>query len=514
MNYFNLALIKFIQENSPVHIETVTEKFQKTLSTIKRAIKEINYYLDEHLQIHIIDAKITTRMGYQNYIDFTNSIHLNRYLSTTTERVKLLTLESILFESVNIELFKQEINISYSTIKNDINILRKTLPDKFEIHVKDNKNLILSGDEITIRMFFCKHIFHALELDFNNTIIPHKANFPLDKHFIMRFLDIINDEIQSAKALFQQIEKTLMLSYNSKKYLIIYLCIALYRIKQQQTIRHHINIPLPIFNSQLDGFSEKLEQDFLNTLLSSLNYQDDKQPCIDHTLYGFITDFIDEITKTIHLYNGDKDRLLLEIYQVIYAAILQSKLNIDFDDKKLEKVADIHSELFFNVKLLIEKISYYYQQSLSKNMIATIVLILKKAEIRSLSINQIKKRIYIVSNASERKIGYFKTLISSIFDIDIINCININELHVLNKNQFDFIVTFTNKISNYLREEGIECIKVNFELQPRDIAHLLEAGFPSIKRKINSDIFVNEIMQIDKNRLADYLRKNYIHFFI
>ncbi|MGV6988716.1 helix-turn-helix domain-containing protein [Testudinibacter sp. P80/BLE/0925] len=514
MNYFNLALIKFIQENSPVKIETVTEKFQKTLSTIKRAIKEINYYLDENLQIHIIDAKITTRMGYQNYIDFINNIHLNRYLSTTTERVKLLTLESILFDRINIESFKQSINVSYSTIKNDLNILRKTLPGEFEIRLKDNKNLMLSGDEIAIRMFFCKHVFNALELDCSNTIIPHKANFPLEKRFITRFLDLIDDEIQPAKAIFQQIEKILTLSYNSKKYLIIYLCIALYRIKQRHIISNQIDIPFRTFSAKIDGLAYKFEQDFLNILLSSLNHQDHKQTTIDTTLYGFITDFIDEITKTIRLYNGDRDNLLLEIYQVIYASILQSKLNIDFDDKKLEKVADIHSELFFNVKLLIEKISYYYQQSLSKNMIATIVLILKKAEIRSLSVNQIKKRIYIVSNASERKIGYFKTLISSIFDMEIIDCININELHVLNKNQFDCIVTFTNKISNYLREEGIECIKVNFELQPSDIAHLLEAGFPSIKRKINSNTFVNEIMQINKNGLADYLRKNYPHFFI
>ncbi|MEX2943266.1 hypothetical protein [Serratia fonticola] len=38
MNSFDLSLLKYIQEHSPVLIEDVTSKFGKTLSTLKRYI--------------------------------------------------------------------------------------------------------------------------------------------------------------------------------------------------------------------------------------------------------------------------------------------------------------------------------------------------------------------------------------------------------------------------------------------------------------------------------------------
>ncbi|TNH07126.1 hypothetical protein FHQ25_11695, partial [Testudinibacter sp. TR-2022] len=64
MNHFNLDLIKFIQENSPVSLDIVLSKYQKTLSTIKRAIKEINDYLEPENKTHVINAKIITPITY------------------------------------------------------------------------------------------------------------------------------------------------------------------------------------------------------------------------------------------------------------------------------------------------------------------------------------------------------------------------------------------------------------------------------------------------------------------
>ena len=164
--------------------------------------------------------------------------------------------------------------------------------------------------------------------------------------------------------------------------------------------------------------------------------------------------------------------------------------------------------------LFIDIINSNYHQTLTKNTISTIVLILKKFEIRMNSLNRSRKKIYIVTNSSDRKVGYFKTLLLAIFDIEIIDCININEIYILNHKNFDFIITFTNKISNYLKEEDIECIKINFELQPDDIALLIKSGFPSIKYKINKNKFISEIKNMNDDELNNYIDKNYSSFFI
>ncbi|CAI2011323.1 Uncharacterised protein [Serratia fonticola] len=53
MNSFDLSLLKYIQEHSPVLIEDVTSRFSKTTSTLKRSMKVINEFLkpDYHLYI-------------------------------------------------------------------------------------------------------------------------------------------------------------------------------------------------------------------------------------------------------------------------------------------------------------------------------------------------------------------------------------------------------------------------------------------------------------------------------
>ncbi|TNH13624.1 hypothetical protein FHQ23_11810 [Testudinibacter sp. TR-2022] len=130
------------------------------------------------------------------------------------------------------------------------------------------------------------------------------------------------------------------------------------------------------------------------------------------------------------------------------------------------------------------------------------------------SFNQKRKEVYIVTNSSDRKVGYFKELLLATFDIEIVDCININEIYILNYKKFDFIITFTNKISNYLKEEGIDCIKINFELSPEDIAMLIKKGFPNFKSKINKNDFIIQTRGMNETELHHYLTEKHGNIFI
>ncbi len=513
MNHFNLSLIKFIQENSPVDIDIVLNKYKKTLSTIKRAIKDINDYLKPNNKIHIINSKIVTHITYRDYIQFIHSIGLNRYISTANERIRLFILQSTLFDYICRDEFYAKLNLSYSTLKNDMALLNEKKSEDIKFILKNKKHWSISGNEISIRINFCKNIFNALELDQDDNLVPHRANSPIDNLVTQQFLQVLKKHTSSIKIIYQKIKNKIELSYNSKKYLIIYLSISLYRINKNNIIDHIQKLPIDYINF-ISILSLEKENQFINILLSAFNHKSNTKKITDIFLYKLIQDFYNKIIQYININQADENILKVEIYHVIYSSILQNTFSIDFDDKKLEKVDGLYSYLYDNVMLFIDIINSNYHQTLTKNTISTIVLILKKFEIRMNSLNRSRKKIYIVTNSSDRKVGYFKTLLLAIFDIEIIDCININEIYILNHKNFDFIITFTNKISNYLKEEDIECIKINFELQPDDIALLIKSGFPSIKYKINKNKFISEIKNMNDDELNNYIDKNYSSFFI
>lgn len=93
-----------------------------------------------------------------------------------------------------------------------------------------------------------------------------------------------------------------------------------------------------------------------------------------------------------------------------------------------------------------------------------------------------KKRVIIVTNSSESKVGYFKEVLSSRFHIDVPVCININEIEQLQSREFDLLITFTNKISSHLRYAGLDYVKVNFWLTQDDFQLLRERGLASARK--------------------------------
>jgi hypothetical protein len=82
MNHFDLSFLKYLQDNSPLGIEHAVQRFGKTLSTLKRTMKELNELLPTHVQLHQDNQCITTSIGYSDYIQFLQRVQFNRYLTT------------------------------------------------------------------------------------------------------------------------------------------------------------------------------------------------------------------------------------------------------------------------------------------------------------------------------------------------------------------------------------------------------------------------------------------------
>lgn len=515
MNSFDLSFLKYIQEHSPVLIEDVTYRFGKTTSTLKRAMKEINEFLEPYYHLHMDGQSIITAVTYREYIGFLEHIPLNRYITTAEERIKDLSVALCLQDVVNKSEYYRKFNVSPTTLKNDNLALSAFLQANHlavtTIHKQGSR---LDGDEILLRIAICLTILKTVEIGEGHLLVPHKANEPINKSIATQFLRECAPEVRAAAALYEQrLSGTVSLGYNSKKYFLVYMSIALHRMRRGHAITHSDNLN---FIQSLDFalLDNEHENRFLDLLISSLTYTWRPFDVYDPTLIKLVRHLCEYIFPRLRAEIHNASPFFADVYQFIYSTIVQSKFNLYFDDKKLHEVQTRHALLYQAVSQATAPIAQYYQTTFSTVHLSTLVLILKKYELQNRVHSEYKKRIIIVTNSSESKVGYFKEVLKSHFHIDIVGCVNINELHTLGQTPFDLLITFTNKISSYLKYYQLDYIKVNFYLSRDDISLLGKHGLSRAKKKIPTEAFIQEIEGLDRQQLRALLERKYPDFFI
>ncbi|AHG22755.1 hypothetical protein Z042_10835 [Chania multitudinisentens RB-25] len=515
MNSFDLSLLKYIQEHSSVLIEDVTSRFGKTTSTLKRSMKELNEFLEPDYHLHMDGLSIITAITYREYIAFLEHIPLNRYITTVDERIKDLSVALCLQEVVNKSEYYRKFNVSPSTLKNDNQALSAFLQaNHLTVTAIPKQGSRLDGDEILLRIAICLTILKTVEIGEDHLLVPHKANEPINKSIAAQFLRECQQDIHAAAKLYQQrLNSMITLGYNSKKYFLVYMSIALHRMRRGHMITHSDNLNF-IQSSEFALLDSEHENRFLDLLICSLTYTWRPFNVYDPTLITLVKRLCEYIAPLLRAEIHNISPFFAEVYQFIYATIVQSRFNLYFDDKKLHQVQTRHARLYQGVSQATLPIAQHYQTTFSTVHLSTLVLILKKYELQNRIHSEYKQRIIIVTNSSESKVGYFKEVLKSHFHIEIVGCININELHLLEHIPFDLLITFTNKISSYLKYYQLDYIKVNFYLSREDISLLGKHGLSRAKKKIPAAAFIQEIEGLDRQQLRTLLEQKYPDFFI
>lgn len=515
MNGFDLSFLKYLQEHSPVLISEATVRFGKTLSTLKRTMKEINELLPEEYYIHLDNQFITTSMGYREYIDLLEKITFNRYITNPEERIRDLLVGLCLQDIVNKSEYYKKFHVSPGTIKNDNQALAKYLESRnLSVNSVHRLGTTLCGDEIQLRIAVCMTILKTVEIGEDNILVLHKANDPVNRAIASQFLQTCQLEIERAAAYYNQaIATRLSLGYNGKKYFLVYMSIALHRIGRRHTIQDASSLAF-ITAMHFSLLEDEQENHFLDLLVSSLTFTWRPFTIYDSSLVALVREFCCDITPGLQATIHNQPPFFAEIYQFIYTSIVQNKFHLWFDDKKLHEVQEHYPALYQAVDGAIKNIEQGYHLTFSAIHIATLVLILKKYELQNRLQDEEKKRIVIVTNSSESKVGYFKEVIKSWFHIEIVACVNINELHQLTDMPFDMLLTFTNKISSYLRYYQLDYIKVNFHLSQEDISLLRRHGLSRAKKKIAVEDFMHKCEGVTGSDLRCLLETHYPEIFI
>ena len=515
MNSFDLSFLNYLQDNSPLAVDRAVLRFGKTLSTLKRTMKELNELLPEEVQIHLDNPFITTRIGYSEYIQFLQRVRFNRYLTTGEERVQDLFVALCLNDVVNKNEYYKKFNVSAGTVKNDNPLMLSRVQESgLTLLSIPRKGSQLVGDEFRLRLAACMSILKTVEIGEGNRLIAHQANEPINRSIAEQFLHGCAHEITLAAEYYERLVSPMTrLGYNGRKYLLVYLSLALQRMKRG--LRMTDSSATTFLTTYAYGvLADRNENTALDMLIASLTFTWRPFTLYDSRLIPHVKQACEVMSRGLNAAIYNHDAWFEEIYHFLYAAIIQNKLHLWFDDKKLHDVQRRYPDLWHLVQRSLEKIERGWQTSFSPIHLATLVLIIKKHELKNRVVSDAKKRVIIVTNSSESKVGYFKEVLLSRFHIDILGCVNINELAQLQQQPFDLLIAFTNKIASHLRHAQLAYVKVNFYLTQDDFQLLREQGLSPARKKIPADAFVQQVQGMSPQALKRFLEQQYGDVFI
>ena len=262
----------------------------------------------------------------------------------------------------------------------------------------------------------------------------------------------------------------------------------------------------PVFQHEAEDFA-------CSTILASLDNGGTFYP-EDELVARYSEQLVAYVEERVYATFYSKDRLEQEIEQYLYKSLLRNALNFDFYDNKLD---DVKKEFSF----LYQLVDYFYQTFLAENItldtyqLGTLTLIFREHVLKNKIAGRNLKHVVVITNSAKEKSNFFSQQLVYHFDTKVIAILNLNEIHQLKYLTFDNLITFSNRISTILNENGFPNIKVNYYFHQKDIDHLTKLNFSNNShRKLIAEHFAAELQTVSVAQLADYLKEYYPNFFV
>lgn len=112
---FDLRLANYVQEKGRVDFASCEQLFNKSESTLKRSLYNLNEYLPETKRFNISHHSMQTGMTYADYSNLCSSLSIDDYSPTIEERTALILTLSYLKNILNMTQLYKKLNISLST---------------------------------------------------------------------------------------------------------------------------------------------------------------------------------------------------------------------------------------------------------------------------------------------------------------------------------------------------------------------------------------------------------------
>jgi transcriptional antiterminator len=514
---FDLTLANFVQDKGSIDFETCISLYDKSESTLKRNIYTLNEYLPEHLHFSIHDNNIQTNMTYADFARLCENIKLDDYSTSMDERMMLVICYAFFEGVLNTTELYTTLNLSISTKKNDRQELGKMLGKRdVEVINRHRKGIELTGNEQFLRMYVARKLISVIELNENDEFIQRKANTPIQKLLYNKFekyLAVYHNEVtEELEKLFEKTETSV--DYASKKFIYIHTAISLLRIKQGYVMSSVLESMPPVPHYHM--LPVETDSRYLDYLIASLNYKEPMDFPQNKNIKKITHGFIRTIEEKMDVHFYVQDDIYKEIYAYLYKCRIKNRLDYYFYDDKLDDTQKVFPELFEVTQTTMNAYGDQYNFSLTEEQISVICLIVETYIMKNHLITGDNPRIIIITNSSVEKVNFFLENLKHYVDFEMVSYLTINELYKLESLNFDFILTFSNRITVLLNELGWKSIKLNFYLNNEDFKILIDNGFTSNRnKKFSAEDFIEKLSdERTQTEKVNFLRKNYSEYFL
>lgn len=467
--------------------EGTIKELAKVLKISERSIryeleKVDNYLIDSGLEP--LRRKFGGNIFFENYKEYLENEESKEQNSNldTYERREYLSFICIFDEKINLTKASEILDVSRTTIRNDIRDIREELlNNNLELKISQQEGLILSGEETDIRKQQLKFL-----KKYSNFIFYSKTGLKTKKELIVEEY-IKHIDINIIKNFINYIQKLLNKIISDEAYgiIAIYLIIAIIRIKQGKILEKIANKQFlkdtaeydtilkakGILESSYDIVLEENEiLQITDYFLGSHTYNFDKSYYSNWIEIDILVKkFIDNFNKKIDV-DISKDKLLLDgILNHIKPTIYRLQNKIKLENSIFVEVLNSYPNIFYNTKNSLKDIEKFLGLEFSNDEVAFLAIYFKSAIDRNKYKRKNLKKVLVVCGYGYGTSSLLVQQLKEVYTINIVKTIPRHLLEkTLQKEEVDLIISTVEIESSF----SIPVVKVNSILTQEDINNL------------------------------------------
>lgn len=471
--------------------------------SVRYELDKLEAYLFEN-NLKPLNRKFGGNVYLEDYKEFLSRDEINESSSNldVNERREYLTFFCIFDEKINLSKVSEILDVSRTTIRNDIRDIREELlNNNLELKISQQEGLILSGEEGDIRRQQLKFLRkYSNFIFYSNTELKGKKELIVEQYIEGINIGIIKNFINYIQRLLNKI-----ISDEAYNIIAIYLIISIIRIKQGKSLGKIANKNFLKDTTEYDtivkaksilesAFEIVLEENEIlqitDYFLGSHTYNFDKSYYNNWVEIDILVKkFIDNFNKKIDI-DISKDKLLLEgILNHIKPTIYRLQNRIKLENSIFVEVLNSYPSIFYNTKNSLKDIEKFLGIEFSNDEVAFLAIYFKSAIDRNKYKRKNLKKVLVVCGYGY---GTSNLLVQQLKEIYTINIVKTIPRHLLEKTlpkeEIDLIISTLDIDSSF----SIPVVKVNSILTQEDINNLDKYSLSRQRRRY----MLSELLEI------------------
>lgn len=513
LSYNDLSLLRFIQKRQNTPLPKVAAQFHKNETSIRRTIDQINLYSPVPM-VEIRKNRCISRVSYEEFVNFIQTISMEDYVSSRTERICVLIVSIFFRGYVNTSRLYEEWGLSLTTKKQDTAHLRSFLLEHgLELVTLKRKGLGIQGDDLQLRFLVIDILHPLLEFTAENRIQGRYANTPMENQSYRLAAPSLLEACPKAAELLNRflLEHRLSLNYPSKKFLLLFVCFLMARPVTRET---SLSYRLPLEPLHIRFFHDSLADRLWSVAVSMMNFSEPPAFPMDRQLWQTTERFAEGVISGLDAPFPVREEFLTELYGYFYREITLEHFHCTFVDKTVENTREHFPFLYELIQRYLVYFDAAFHFRAMDEHICTLTLLVQKHILRSQTVGQPPRKIVIITSINFERISYFLEQLRDQVSVRWMGTFNINELHMLDHIDYDYILCFSSRILNILNAARLPVIRVNFFVTDDDISTLLRHGFPLLRHRFLASSFALELSGKSEPEMVEYLKQHYGDHFV